>query len=257
MYILYGTILLSCVTLTLCHFIIFLVKRRRVKEFTRDYQLRRESFAALAAGPFPQTTQFQSVQDAFKITTDGITDMSIEIPDDYPFPLLRNGLENGVYPVHKFMDHRHRPINIPKDYNKPPGVLEELYDFQNNSNVDDHLILSQRNMNTNIVTVDVHTAGTRRNSDNFSFDHGSGRGRNNNFMTGPRTLAVATVSQSYNSMNDIAMKAISIPVPTDPIVGGISRPQSAVSLSYDIADCLSSSPEISRKAEIKKSPKTC
>ncbi len=80
-------------------------------------------------------------------------------------------------------------------------------------------------------------------------------------MTGPRTLAVATVSQSYNSMNDIAMKAMSIPVPTDPIVGGsfgcISRPQSAVSLSYDIADIVSSSPEISRKAEIKKSPKTC
>lgn len=256
LYIVYGVILIGCVALALCHFILVYMKRRRIRVSIKEYQQRRESFAVLAASvSYPSPHEFSSDQDAFKISTDGSNELAIELPEDYPYPLLQNGvLENGGRcSFVSFTDHRNRPLTmqrriiktVPYNTSYSPGVGENIAEVDEDEDQDAQSldqILSQRNMKTNIVTVDVHN-GRRDSEQSFKKEDGG------------RALGVSTVSQSYHNMNP---NAISVPVPVGDlgtVFGRISRPQSALS-AYDISDIVCSSPEVGRKVE-KKSPKTC
>lgn len=254
LYVVYGVILATFVSLALCHFLVALCKRRRIKEIAKEYYLHRESFANLAvvvAAASQKTANGGESKGGggddndFKITTDGGSQMAIEIPDNYnnPFPLLSNGLEKNGGPK-AAKNHGDRPLQM--EVIRRSGGENEGENVTTTT-LDPTAILSHRNMKTNIVQVDVHSEEENRR-------RGGAKLSSSSLDEPTPALRVATVSQSYNNIRQA-------PVVISDSMSGIlsrpSRPTSAVSL-YDISDIVSSSPETGRKKSTpKKSPKTC
>lgn len=137
MYILYGVLFLGCVFIALCHFIFKLVKRRRSKNEIKEYYKHRESVASfvflsmnLAQGQRdsdPEALKLRREEGEIRITTDGMHELAIEMPEDYD--AAGTGSSNG-------QSSNSRPLQAPE---------------------------AALNLNTmNIVKVDVHAQKGRK-----------------------------------------------------------------------------------------------
>jgi hypothetical protein len=257
MYIIYLGIFIVCIVLALCHFVINLIGRRKVKEETRDYNAKRESFA-LAYNLDPSTEQlhenpiYQTQQDDITISTDGSNELRIEMPEDVSGqPMSPPPAYSGVTTS---SDSHQRPLQ------KIPEEHEE--NNMNNLN-GSGAIRSARQ----VVSVEVHREKESARSHNRSKFNLSKGNRNNcvtptdtlgstnikGMISGPVTVAVATVSALVaQATHQFDVNGLSSNEGMYGL-GNLSRPSSASSC-FDISDIVES-PEMSRKKMIKS--KTC
>lgn len=217
-YLTYLCILVGCIGLALCHFLFSLAIRRRIKQDARDYHANRVSRPPIyTTDASEQINNFESIQDGIKISTDGISDLIIEMTNGVPLNNL-SSMSSMTNTTDGY--HNHRPLQTtPEEQNKEFG--------------------------NKIVEVEVHMENGVSSAQSLQHHHQQQQHYRNAVVTAPVTVAVATVSAAV-------AEQVRDQNPEKEIFGNTSRPPSSPSY-FDISDIVYS-PENVRKAS---KSKTC